>query len=194
MPQLYMIGGPNGAGKTSAALALLPNLLDCYEYVNADAIAAALSPFSPESTAIQAGRLMLERIRHLSEQKKDFAFETTMASKSFAPLLKKCKKEGYQINLIYLWLESPELAIARVFDRVQNGGHHIPDDIVRRRYQRSIQNLINIYMPLADEWALYNNSLKKPIPFAKQDTSKSILIMDKIIWDKFKGKSYEQTK
>jgi predicted ABC-type ATPase len=157
-PQLYMIGGPNGAGKTTAAMSLLPELLDCYEYVNADSIAAALSPFAPETTAIQAGRLMLKRINTLVCQNKDFAFETTMASRSFQPLLQKYKQWGYHISLIFFWLQSPELAIERVRERVLNGGHHIPDDTVIRRYSRSIKNFMDLYTPIADDWMVFDNS------------------------------------
>jgi predicted ABC-type ATPase len=158
LPQLYMIGGPNGAGKTTIAFQLLPKLLSCYEYINADSIAAALSPFSPENMAIQAGKLMLNRVSQLAEERKDFAFETTMASRTFVNLLKKCKTYGYQINLIYLWLQTPELALERVKSRVENGGHNIPPDIIFRRYHRSIKNFLELYIPLADQWALYDNS------------------------------------
>lgn len=189
MAEIYMIGGPNGAGKTTSAFALMPNQLECYEYVNADAIAAALSPFAPESSAIQAGRLMLEKIRDLSVAKKDFAFETTMASRSFAPFLKECKQMGYEITLMYLWLQSPELAIMRVKDRVQNGGHHIPDEIVRRRYSRSINNFLNIYVPLADKWFLYDNSSNRAKKIAEKRINLSLEIYDKERWDKFNGVS-----
>lgn len=160
MQQLFMIGGPNGAGKTTSALSLLPQILDCDEYVNADSIAAALSPFHPEATAIQAGRLMLDRIHSLAEQKRNFAFETTMASRSFEPFLKHCKEQGYKINLLYLWLESPELAVKRVAFRVKNGGHDVPEETIRRRYHRGLNNFLNLYVPLADDWFLCNNSLE----------------------------------
>ncbi len=111
MPSLYIIGGPNGAGKTTVALSLLPNLLGIFEYVNADAIAAGLSPLNPKSMAIQAGRLMLARIKQLAASSTDFAFETTLAARTFVPFLKRCKSQGYTINLIYFWLQSPDLAV-----------------------------------------------------------------------------------
>lgn len=136
MPTLYVIGGPNGAGKTTAALELLPNFLDCKEYVNADAIAAGLSPFNVEGVAVQAGRLLLERINQLAEDGVDFAFESTLSAKIFAGFIEKCKTKGYKIVLIYVWLESADLAIERVAKRVKNGGHHIPNDVVLRRYKR----------------------------------------------------------
>ncbi len=187
MSQLYMIGGPNGAGKTTVSLSLLPELLSCYEYVNADAIAAALSPFAPETTAIQAGRLMLQKINQLAAQKKDFAYETTMASKTFAPFLKRCKENGYQINLLYIWLENPTLAIARVSERVKNGGHHIPDDIVSRRYYRSVHNFLNIYLPLADRCLLLDNSFNTLTIIANKEITSTFKIIDEITWNKFRN-------
>ncbi len=185
-PQLYMIGGPNGAGKTTAAMSLLPELLNCYEFVNADSIAAALSPFAPETTAIQAGRLMLDRVNQLADQRKDFAFETTMASRSFYSLLKRFKEKGYHISLIFFWLQNPELAIERVKDRVKNGGHHIPDNIVLRRYPRSITNFLKLYLPLANEWILFNNSLSSPSKIAERNKIEEI-IFDEDTWQKFRN-------
>jgi predicted ABC-type ATPase len=156
-PICYVIGGPNGAGKTSAALRILPQL-GCLAYVNADAIAAALSPFQPEKSAIEAGRMMLSRIHDLAAQQKTFAFESTLASRSFAPFLKQRKADGYQIVLLYFYLASPELAIARVRARVAAGGHHIPEADIRRRYERSLNNLNSLYLPLVDAWEIYDNS------------------------------------
>ncbi len=158
MPDLYIIGGANGSGKTTASMSLLPNFLDCFEYVNADAIAAALSPFNPESVAITAGRIMLERLQTLSNSGTDFAFETTLAARSFAAFIRSCKTKGYTINLIYFWLRSPELAVARVARRVASGGHSIPEDVIRRRYDRGLRNLIALYLPLCDNWIIYDNS------------------------------------
>jgi predicted ABC-type ATPase len=154
MPNIYIIGGANGSGKTTASMSLLPNFLECFEYVNADAIAAALSPFNPESVAITAGRIMLERLQTLSNSGTDFAFETTLAARSFAGFLRSCKT----INLIYFWLRSPELAVARVARRVASGGHSIPEDVIRRRYDRGLRNLIALYLPLCDNWIMYDNS------------------------------------
>lgn len=158
MPSLYIIGGANGSGKTTASMSLLPNFLDCFEYVNADAIAAALSPFNPESVAITAGRIMLQRLQTLSDSGTDFAFETTLAARSFATFLRSCKTKDYTINLIYFWLRSPELAVARVARRVASGGHSIPEDVIRRRYDRGLRNLIALYLPLCDNWIIYDNS------------------------------------
>lgn len=131
MPNLYVIGGANGSGKTTVALNLLPNLLNVFEYVNADAIAAGLSPLNPESMAIQAGRLMVERLRILANSGVDFAFETTLAARTYVPFLQDCKVKGYNINLIYFWLKSPNLAVERVARRVSCGGHSIPEDVIQ---------------------------------------------------------------
>jgi len=134
MPDVFLIGGPNGAGKTTCAMDLLPALLEREEYVNADFIAQGISPFNPDSTAMLAGRLMLERIRHLVKKNVSFAFESTMSSRSFVLFLEECRGRGYRISLVYLWLCSPNLAVARVADRVANGGHAVPEDVIRRRY------------------------------------------------------------
>ena len=182
MPHLYIIAGPNGAGKTSAALTLLPEFLSCYEYVNADSIAAGLSPFRPNEVAWQAGRLMLERIDFLANQKQDFAFETTLASRTFINLLKKCKKNGYTISLLYLWLPSPLLAVERVRMRVESGGHDIPEETIHRRYTRSFENFFKAYVPLADSWELFDNSKLKPQIIAK-NVSDSLTIYSKECWE-----------
>jgi predicted ABC-type ATPase len=189
MPQLFMLGGPNGAGKTTSAMKLLPDFLRCKEYVNADSIAAGLSPFSPESTALQAGRLMVKRIHHLAQQKNDFSFETTMASRSFVTLLQKCKQQNYNINLIFLWLQTPLLAIKRIEKRVQDGGHNIPNNIVLRRYKRGIKNFLNLYSPIADSWILYDNSNITPIVIAQKLPQKADKIFNKNLWTQFKESS-----
>lgn len=158
MPNLYLIGGPNGAGKTTVALRLFPDILASREFVNADFIAKGLSAFDTESVAVTAGRLMLERIQALKSRKKDFAFEATLASRSLVPFLKECKKEQYLITLIYVWIESAELARERIRERVKQGGHPIPDEVIKRRYVRSVSNLRNFYLPLADSYRIYDNT------------------------------------
>lgn len=192
MPDIYMIGGPNGAGKTTVVKSLIPELLHCNEYVNADAIAATLSPFNPASAAIQSGRVMLEKIHHLAKQKTDFSFETTMASRSFAPFLINCKKQNYKITLIFLWLQDPNIALDRVKKRVASGGHDIPADIILRRYKRSIDNFLNLYIPLADNWALYDNTYKNdPIIIAKKEFNKPFTVYNKELWQKFQESYHE---
>ncbi|MEG4286614.1 zeta toxin family protein [Microcoleus sp. A006_D1] len=183
MPNLYIIGGANGSGKTTASMSLLPNFLDCFEYVNADAIAAALSPFNQESVAISAGRIMLERLQTLSNSGTDFAFETTLAARSFAAFLRSCKTKDYTINLIYFWLRSPELAIARVARRVASGGHSIPEDVIRRRYDRGMRNLLALYLPLCDNWIIYNNSNETPELVTEESIEQEQIVYNIAIWN-----------
>lgn len=156
--QLYIISGCNGAGKTTASYTVLPEILQCKEFVNADEIARGLSPFNPESVAIDAGRLMLQRINELLRVEESFSIETTLATRSYTRLVHQAQRQGYKVSLIYFWLNSPELAIKRVAQRVSNGGHDIPIEVIRRRYLAGINNLFNIYMPCVNYWLLADNS------------------------------------
>jgi predicted ABC-type ATPase len=182
MPKVFIIGGCNGAGKTTASKTILPEILDCREFVNADEIASALSPKNPEAVAIRAGRIMLEKIRHYAEQNIDFAFETTLATKSYVPMLREMKGRGYSTILNYFYLESVELAIERVAIRVRNGGHSIPEETIRRRYYRGIKNLKHLYIPIADSWYLFDNSLDFPTWVAEggKDLETDVFVSD--IW------------
>ena len=155
---LYIISGPNGAGKTTASYSVLPKILQCKEFVNADEIARGLSPFNPESVTIEAGRLMLSRIRELLSRSESFSIETTLATRSYFRLVEKSHRQGYEVTLLFFWLKSPEQAIERVAERVSKGGHSIPQDIIIRRYYEGIDNLFKIYMPIVDTWVLVNNS------------------------------------
>lgn len=155
---LYIIAGCNGAGKTTAALSMLPGTLDCEEYVNADEIAKGLSPFHPESVPIDAGRLMLQRISTLMQNKVTFALETTLSTRSYDSLIKKAHKAGYRVILLFFWLSSPDVAIKRVAKRVSEGGHNIPENVVRRRYYAGIKNLFGIYSHIVDRWVLLDNN------------------------------------
>ena len=184
MPRIFVIGGPNGAGKTTVAGGLLPDILECDEYVNADAIARALSPYGSDRAAFKAGRLMLETIHDLAHRRKDFAFETTMASRTFAPFLQSCRKEGYEINLLFLWLRSVAVAQRRVAKRVRAGGHGIPNDVIKRRYKTGISNFINLYIPLADNWFVFDNSERKPRQVAESVSLKKIVLHERPIWQK----------
>lgn len=157
-PYVIVVAGPNGAGKSTAAPYLLRDALEVREYVNADAIAAGLSAFRPESVAIAAGRIMLGRMRQLAAARTNFAFETTLASRSFAPWLAKLGRRGYHVHLLFLWLESADLAVNRVAERVRLGGHDVPEVVVRRRYEKGLRNLFGQYMPLAERWQLFDNS------------------------------------
>lgn len=157
-PNVYVVAGPNGAGKSTFARLFLPEYADCKEFVNADLIAAGLSPFNPESLAIQAGRLMLERIETLAEARVDFGFETTLAGRSLTVLLRRLKKAGYRIHLFFLWLPDPEIALLRIDERVHSGGHSVPEEVVRRRFSRGIINLFQLYVPLLDSWLVFDNA------------------------------------
>ena len=159
---IYIISGCNGAGKTTASYTVLPEILDCREYVNADEIAKGLSPFNPESVAIEAGRLMLERIDYLMTAGVSFSIETTLATKSYVNLVRRAHKQGYNVKLLFFWLESPEMAKLRVAERVAKGGHNIPEDVIERRYYAGIRNLFNLFMNEVDYWAIFMNT-KKPM-------------------------------
>ena len=157
-PNLYIIAGCNGAGKTTASFNVLPQILNCREFVNADEIAKGLSPFCPESVAIQAGKLMLERIETLMADGVSFAIETTLATRSYKNLVLKAQEKGYNVSLLFFWLESPEVACERVKKRVSEGGHDIPVETIFRRYWLGLENLFRIFIPIVDYWALYDNN------------------------------------
>jgi predicted ABC-type ATPase len=182
MPNLYIIAGCNGAGKTTASLTFLPKMLNCYEFVNADSIAAGLSPLQPDTVAFEAGRIMLNRINKLISEKVDFAFETTLSTKSYHSLIKIAKKTDYKIWLLFFWLPNPEMAIERVKSRVKNGGHSIPKNVIVRRYSRGVANLINIYLPLADNWFVLDSSSLKPELIAEGNENIVIQIINEEIW------------
>ena len=156
---LYIVSGPNGAGKTTASYSVLPKILHCKEFVNADEIARGLSPFNPESVAIEAGRLMLSRIKDLLGRNESFSIETTLATRSYFRLIEKAHQQGYEVTLLYFWLKSPEQAIERVAERVSKGGHNIPKEVIIRRFYEGIDNLFHIYMPIVDSWILVDNSV-----------------------------------
>ena len=180
MPEIYVFGGCNGSGKTTLATTFLSSLPGV-EFVNADIIAADLNPNDVDSVAIQASRLMLERLRVLSARSLDFAFETTLAARTFARFLKECKGKGYKINLFYVWLDSSELAVARVARRVASGGHDIPTDTIIRRYERGRKNFIELYSPIADRWIAYDNS-KERQKIAEKPLNQSVTIYQPSIW------------
>lgn len=162
-PRLVVLAGPNGAGKTTTAPAILRDALAVHEFVNADTIAHGISPFDPDAAAVRAGRIMLDRIHELARQHTDFAFETTLASRSFAPWISQLVLEGYEFELVFLWLASPEMAIARVAERVRGGGHSVPEAVIRRRYERGLRNFFSLYRPLADSWQVLDNSEHGPL-------------------------------
>lgn len=157
-PCVYVVAGPNGAGKTTFARTFLPEYAQCREFVNADLIASGLSPFSPDASALRAGRLLLEQIRLLAGKRLDFGFETTLSGVTYVSLFRKLKAEGYRIHLFFLWIPTVEMALVRIADRVRRGGHAIAEPVVRRRFHKGIRNLFTRYRPLLDSWMLFDNS------------------------------------
>lgn len=179
-PILYIIAGCNGAGKTTASYSVLPDLLECREFVNADEIAKGLSPFNPESVAIEAGKMMLQRIDLLLNQGKTFAIETTLATRSYASLVNRAHLLGYVVVLLFFYLPSPEMAVMRVAKRVSEGGHNIPIETIYRRYWLGLQNFFNIFAPMVDSWSFYDN-IDSPIELANESE-----VLDSTIFNKIK--------
>ena len=155
---LYIIGGCNGAGKTTASYTILPEILDCREFVNADEIAYGLSPFNPEGVAVEAGRLALKRVAELLERDETFSIETTLAARTFVKLVHRAQDKGYNVSLLFFWLNSMDLAIQRVAERVRTGGHNVPEKVIRSRYVSGIHNLFNLYANAVDYWTIFDNS------------------------------------
>lgn len=183
MPNLYIIAGCNGAGKTTASDTILPDILGCREFVNADNIARGLSPYNVESVAFEAGRIMLTRIDELLTERVDFAIETTLSTRSYVSMIQQAHTLGFKVTLIFVWLESPELAIERVAQRVAKGGHHIPSDIVRRRYQRGLYNLLHLYIPLVDLWSVTNNTKNELETIASGQGNIAQSILNHYFWN-----------
>jgi len=183
MPNLYIIAGCNGAGKTTASLTILPEILGCREFVNADLIAYGLSPLNVTSVAFQAGRMMLHRMDELLAAEKDFAFETTLATRHYVHLIEKARKRGYETTLLYFWLHSPEQARLRVAERVAKGGHHIEDAVVERRYYRGIKNFFNLYSPVCDNWSLFDNTVGEPKLIAEGGKNYDVSIANVDVWN-----------
>ena len=179
---LYLLAGCNGAGKTTAAYALLPTLLDCREFVNADEIARGLSPFRPETVSIQAGRLMLARLRELLAAGESFALETTLATRIYLPLIAEARAQGYRVRLLFIWLNSPDLAVERVAARVREGGHHIPEPVIRRRYEGGLRQFFAAYRTAADSWALVDNSNGTGLPVANGEGGE-MTVTNAIVWN-----------
>ncbi len=188
MKKLYVISGCNGAGKTTASYTILPEILDCREFVNADEIARGLSPFQPEKVNIQAGKLMLSRINKLLNTSDSFAIETTLSTKSYSHFINKAKQKGYTVYLLFFWLDSPALAISRVKMRVKEGGHHIPEDVIRRRYERGLSNFFNIYMKISDSWIFINNSSNPFEIIAEGESTTFEIIKNTLLWQDLNDK------
>jgi len=191
VPNLYIISGCNGSGKTTASYTILPEMLNCKEFVNSDEIAKGLSPFNADTmvVAVEASRIMYKRIRELIGLAETFALETTLASRSIANLIKDAQEKGYHVTLLYLWLNTPDLAVERVNNRVAAGGHHVNESTVRRRYRTGIINLFNLYMPICDSWMITDNSLSPMEVIAKGFKNKEQFVNNTIVFNKLK--SYE---
>jgi predicted ABC-type ATPase len=183
MPDVIVIAGPNGAGKSTLAPALLRDTFGILEYVNADTIAEGLSAFAPQDASFDAGRVMLGRLRELAAAGKDLAFETTLASRSYARWLAGLKSDsGYRVSLIFLWLRDVELAIARVASRVRLGGHSIPEETIRRRFERGRKNLFELYLPIADAWHVYNAGTEPAEEIARYDGVLGEKVINSDLW------------
>lgn len=182
MPNLYIIAGCNGAGKTTASMTILPEILDCQEFVNADEIAKGLSPFHPEKVAVEAGRIMLNRINHLLGQGEDFALETTLSSKSYVRFIQKAHESNYKVTLVFVFLKSVELAKQRVAERVRKGGHNIEPSVIERRYHAGLKNLKELYIPKCDDWMIFDNSTTLQI-VAQGNYDTAIEIYNSKIWN-----------
>jgi predicted ABC-type ATPase len=183
-PQVAVLAGINGAGKTTASQHLLREAMRIPSFTNADAIARGLNAFDVESVAVKAGRVMLEHLHELAAARKSFAFETTLSGRAYAPWLAGLAREGYAVHLLYYWLESADVAISRVAERVRAGGHHVPDDTVRRRYARSVRNFLELYRPVVTTWQVYDNThgTRRLIAF---NNSFFDTVLDPNLWDAF---------
>ncbi len=173
---VYVIAGPNGAGKTTFATEFLPDFVNCRQFLNADLIAAGLSPFAPETQNLRAGRLLLERIKELSQAGEDFGFETTLSGRTHARLLTDLKQVGYRVVLFFLWLPSADLAVVRVANRVRQGGNAVPKADVRRRFTLGLRNLFKLYRPRLDSWRLYDASRLPPVLIAREEAGTLIAV------------------
>jgi predicted ABC-type ATPase len=184
---LYIIAGCNGAGKTTASFTILPEIIECKEFVNADEIAKGLSPFQPEKVAFESGRIMLKRITELLFDNQSFAFETTLSTKSYKSKILEAKEKGYTVTLLFFWLQNVELAKARVKMRVSEGGHNIEPEIIERRYFRGIKNLFKIYLPIVDGAIIFDNSNGKHELLAEKTVDGQLNIIDSIKFNELKN-------
>ena len=183
----YIIAGPNGAGKTTFATEFLPHYANCRNFINADLIARGLSPFDPDAGLLRAGRTVLERISEFTKAKTDFAFETTLSGRAYVSLLRRVKKSGFRLHMFYLWIPSPELALLRIRDRVESGGHNVPERDVRRRFGRTLGNLFTLYRPLLDTLHFFDNSSDTPRLIFK-DESGHATIGDAALYEQLRRK------
>lgn len=186
-PYIVILAGPNGAGKTTVAPYLLKQALPIDHFVNVDVLAQGLSGFAAQAAALDASRVMFRRLRQLAAARKTFAFETTLAARSFAPWLRHCKADGYRVGAFFLALPSVDIALARVAERVRLGGHDVPETTVRRRFMLGLRNFFGLYLPLLDEWRFYNNASRGPRLIARGQNATATLVRDRIQWEVFRS-------
>ena len=193
MPRLFIISGCNGSGKTTASYSILPEMLDCSEFVNSDEFAKSLAPFSPEKAYVGASRYMLLKMKLLLERKADFCIETTLATRSLLKTIKLAQEQGYYVTILYLWLNSPDLAVARVKARVEAGGHNIREETVRRRYHVGLHYLFRDFMPLCDRWILCDNS-NVPFSIVAENSENGTIVRDSEVFNRIKSmnEAYEK--
>jgi predicted ABC-type ATPase len=192
--KILMIARPNGAGKTTMTMELVSDQTVLYEFINADEIARGLAPLHPESMALTASKLMIKRLKELLDLQKSFAFETTASGTNYVKHLKLAKSKGYEINLIFLWLMSPQQAVKRVLQRVKQGGHHVPEEAIVRRYYAGIKNLITHYLPLADITHVMDNSSEESLKnlIARKNINSDLEILDTVIWERIGKIAHER--
>jgi predicted ABC-type ATPase len=186
-PNIVIMVGPNGAGKSTLSESLLRETLGIRHYINADVIARGLSAFNFDEMAVKAGKIMLEHLHDLAEERANFAFETTLASRTFAPWIAQLKQHGYQFHLFFVWVPSAEVSIKRVRQRVLLGGHGIPEDTIRRRYQRGLENFFRLYQPLTDSWEFYDNDNEMEPRLIARGTCTMEVFADSALWSQIKG-------
>jgi predicted ABC-type ATPase len=185
-PNVIVLAGPNGAGKSTAAPRLLRGTLAVHEFVNADVIAQGLSAFNPEGAALAAGRIMLARLQQLARERVNFAFETTLANRTFAPWLKELVVSGYRFRLVYMWVPGADMSVDRVARRVDLGGHFVPEETIRRRYERGLSNFFNLYQPFTSTWRMYDNSQHGPRLIAMGRGTVERLVKNHSLWQQLK--------
>lgn len=182
----YIIAGPNGAGKTTFATEFLPLYANCRNFINPDLLARAYSPFDPDAGMLRAGRAVLECIADFTQARRDFAFETTLSGRTYAPVLRKVARAGFRLHMFYLWIPSPELALLRIRDRVESGGHNVPERDVRRRFTRTLGNLFKLYRPLLDTLHFFDNSSDTPRLIFKEESGQTAVI-DVALYERLRG-------